>query len=393
MTTITLDPAHLVDPDMHAEGRVFPLWTWMRKHAPVHRHEAGELPAFWSLTRYEHIRAVYQDPKIFSSAQGVLLRPSRLGEDPGGGLSLALTDPPRHKALRRQVADRFNERCAREMASAMQEEVRSVVRRAIELGSCDLVHDIGARLSTFSICRLLGVAEDDYEQLLDWTTQAFHMGKALAEHEGIMRYIIKLMYDRAEEGVGDAMSMLVHNGVEGELLSETEILLNCENLIGASENAGLSIAAGILAFIEHPDQWRMVERDRSLIPTAVEEVLRWTSSASHSMRTAVEDVEVGGQRIKAGDRLVLWIPSANRDEAAFKSPERFDIARRPNHHLALGIGEHVCIGGTIARHQMRMLLSELLDTAERVELTGPVVPLRSLAVNGPAYCPARVVGR
>ena len=136
MTVVTPDLAGVVDPALHASGEVHELWRWMRRHAPVHWHEPGDLPGFWSLTRHDDIRDVYRNPAVFSSARGVLLRPTELGEDPGSGLTMALADPPRHRALRGQLADRFSERCARSLAGEMRAEIRSVVTRAVE-GWCE----------------------------------------------------------------------------------------------------------------------------------------------------------------------------------------------------------------------------------------------------------------
>ncbi|MEV0114068.1 cytochrome P450 [Streptomyces sp. NPDC050844] len=393
MTVSTYTPADLIDPDLHASGEVHRLWRRMRQHTPVHWHEPGDLPGFWSLTRYEDVRHAYQNPALFSSAQGVLLRPTELGEDPGSGLTMALTDPPRHRALRGQVADRFTERCARSLVDEMRAEIRSVVTRALDKGTCDVVHDIGARLSSYNISRLLGVPSDDREQLLRWSTEAFVSGKPLTSHVPLMRYFIDMMYARMETPADDAMSMFVNNEVQGDLLTETEILLGVENLVGASENAGLSMAAGILALAAHPQQWQRLvrERDDELVRTAAEEVLRWTSSATHSMRTATADTVVQGRHIAAGDRIVLWIPSANRDESVFTEPDRFDLGRQPNRHLALGTGEHVCIGSTMARHQMRMLLETLVELVAAIEPAGDVEPLRSITVNGPEHATVRLV--
>jgi cytochrome P450 len=308
---------------------------------------------------------------------------------------MALTDPPRHRALRGQLADRFSERCARSLADEMRAEVRSVVSRAVESGTCDVVHGIGARLSSDTIGRLLGVPPEDRGRLLTWTTEAFESGRPLTSHLPLMRYFIDMMYARMEEPADDAMSMLVHHEVQGDLLTETEILLGVENLVGASENAGLSMASGILALAAHPQQWRRLvrERDGAFVRTAAEEVLRWTSSATHSMRTATADTVLHGRRIAAGDRVVLWIPSANRDASAFPDPDRFDLGRQPNRHLALGAGEHVCIGSTMARHQMRMLLEALTESVAGLEPAGDVEPLRSIAVNGPAHATVRFVAR
>jgi cytochrome P450 len=391
--TISLaDPDGLVDPEVHGAGEAHALWRWMRANSPVHRHEPTQLPGFWSVSRYADVRAVYSDASTFSSARGVLLRPLEHGEDPGGGLTLALTDPPRHRQMRALIAEAFGVRHARALEEAMTADVRALLRRCVDVDGCDFAHDVAARLSIHLVCRLLDIPGGDIEKIFIWTHEAFEAGKPLTSHLDIMRYFIGLMHDRMRQETADDVAGMFSNGlVDDELLSETEILLNFENLVGATENAGLSVAAAVQALLEHPDQWRALRQDRDLLPTAIEEMLRWTSSAVHSMRTATRDVDLGGRRIAAGDRVVLWIPSANRDESVFAEPDRFDLARRPNRHIALGFGVHVCIGGLLARTQMRILLTELLDLAAEIEPTGPVVPLRSIAVRGPAHLPIRIV--
>ncbi|MFF3504308.1 cytochrome P450 [Streptomyces sp. NPDC003247] len=391
MTVSPVSPARLTDPELHAGGDPHALWRWMREHEPVHWHAPDDLPGFWSLTRYEDVSTVYRDPRAFSSAHGVLLRPTAQGADPGGGLTLALTDPPRHQQLRRLVARWFSERSARQWEEAVRRAVRAVLARAIERGESDAVHDISARLTLHLIAGLMGVPEGDREDLFRWTNEAFEAGTSLVAHHETMLYFLDLMDLRTAEPADDLVSALVHGSVDGEPLTAEEVLLNCENLVGASENARLSIAGGFLAFLEHPDQWQRLRDDRRLLPTAVEEVLRWTSSATHSMRTATAARDLGGRRIEAGDRVVLWVPSANRDEAVFPHADRFDIARRPNRHLALGTGEHVCIGNVMARAQMRVLFTELLDTVRGFEQCGPYVPVRSIAVNGPEHLPIRLL--
>ncbi|MFI9525715.1 cytochrome P450 [Micromonospora rosaria] len=386
-------PELLVEADLHAHGDPHGIWRWLRRHAPVHRHPAGELPAFWSLTRYADVRAVYRDPETFSSRHGVLLRPVALGEDPGGGMTLALTDPPRHKQLRAVVADWFTTRAVRSLEGTIRTCVRDVLARAYEQGRCDFVHDVAGRLSMHVIGTIMGVPERDHENLFRWTNEAFEAGVSLAAHHELMRYFIDLMERRIAEPTDDLVSMMAGGTLGDDLLTEEEILLNCENIIGATENGRLAVAGGMAAFLTHPDQWERLRTDRDLLPGAIEEILRWTSSATHSMRTATRDCEVAGQRIAAGDRVVLWVPSANRDERVFADPYRFDVGRSPNRHLALGIGEHVCIGGTLARTQLRILLTELLDTAGRIEPAGPVHRVRSIAVAGPEHLPLHITPR
>jgi cytochrome P450 len=393
MTTLAATPADLVDPDLHATDDPHELWRWMREHSPVHRHPQTDLPAFWSLTRYEDVRAVYRDPATFSSARGVLLRPVDHGDDPGGGLTLALTDPPRHKQLRSLVAAWFTERTARGLEDSIRTAVRATLRKATERPEFDFVHDVAGRLSIYVICHLLGVPDSDHEAVFTWTNEAYAAHTPLASQQELMEYFGELMYQRMEEPADDIVSALANGLPAGDLLTEEEILLNCENLIGATENGRLAIAGGVLATLGHPEQWERLRADRSLLPSAVEEMLRWTSSATHSMRSTTRETEIRGQRIPAGEWVVLWVPSANRDEAVFADPYRFDVGRAPNRHLALGIGEHFCLGATMARTQMRVLLTELLDLPGEIELCGPVERVRSTAVSGPERLPLRVAAR
>lgn len=391
-TTGTASLDVLLDPDTHARGDAGAVWGRMREDAPVHRHEPEGFPAFWSVTRYEDVRAVYTDPATFSSTEGVLLRPTASGEDPGGGRTLALTDPPRHGELRSLIAGRFSALTVRAMEQTLRAEASSVLAAASGPAGCDFAHDVAMRLSSLVICRVLGVPHADREALHGWALEAFDAAKPLTAHPELMRYIVELIDERMETTRDDALSMLVDGTVEGDLLDDEEILLNVENLVGASENAGLSMATGIEALVDRPEAWQRLREDESLVPGAVEEILRWASSAIHSMRTVVRPVTLHGRILEAGEKVVVWLPSANRDPAVFAEPDRFDLARRPNRHLALGAGEHACIGGAMARTQMRILLVEVLRNWT-VERAGATVPLRSIAVSGPALLPLRLTHR
>ncbi|MFF3209713.1 cytochrome P450 [Streptomyces sp. NPDC002886] len=394
MTVLAPENVNLVDPELYATGDPYPVFRWMRDHDPVRRHDATEYPAFWSVTRYDDIRAVYNDARVYSSAQGILLRPKGHGQDPGGGRTLALTDPPRHKALRSLVADWFTTRSVRALEDAMRDAVRQVVARAVELGTCDFVTDVAGRLPLYVICRLMGVPAHEQEMLFALTTQAFGAGEPEARsiaHQEIMAYFVELMYRRMDEPADDLVSALVNGEVDGELLTEEDILLNCDNLlVGGTENVRLAVAGGMRTFLERPADWERLRDDRGLMPTAIEEVLRWTSTATHIMRTVTEPVVLRDRVLEAGDRVVLWTPSANRDERHFANPDAFDLTRRPNRHLALGAGEHFCLGAMMTRTEMRILFSELLDSTRSIEQTGPAVPLRSIVVNGLESLPVRI---
>ncbi|MFJ8591177.1 cytochrome P450 [Streptomyces sp. NPDC093598] len=394
MSVLAPEAVDLLDPELYATGDPYPVWRWMRDHDPVRRHGETDHPAFWSVTRYDDVRTVYNDARVFSSAQGILLRPLAHGKDPGGGRTLALTDPPHHKALRSLVADWFTTRSVRALEDAMRAAVRQVVARAVELGECDFVTDIAARLPLYVICRLMGVPDHEQEMLFALTSKAFGAGDAQVRsiaHQEIMAYFVELMYRRMDRPEDDLVSALVNGEVDGKLLSEEDILLNCDNLlVGGTENVRLAVSGGMATFLDHPADWERLRADRGLMPSAVEEVLRWTSSATHIMRTVTEPVTLRDRLLEAGDKVVLWTPSANRDERHFADPDVFDIARRPNRHLALGSGEHFCLGAMMTRTEMRILFTELLDSVRRVERTGPEVPLRSIVVNGLESLPVRI---
>ncbi|PWK63577.1 cytochrome P450 [Streptomyces sp. CG 926] len=384
----------LVDPELYSRGDPFSQWAWLRANDPVHWHRPGELPGFWSLTRYEDIRTAYRDAETFSSAQGILLRPAEHGADPGGGRTLALTDAPRHKQLRGLVDGWFAVRSVRSLEAEMASIAEGVVEAALERGSCDFVADVAARIPLYVICRMMGVPESDWERLYDLTSQAFAAGDPLARrfaHLDILGYFETLQADKARNPGDDLVSVLATAVVDGERLSPDDVILNCDNLlVGGTENTRIAAAGGMLALLEHPEQWSAVRGDPALLPSAVEEVLRWTSTATHIMRTAVRPVRIHDRRIEAGDKVVFWLPSANRDETVFDAPDVFDVRRSPNRHLSLGFGEHFCLGSMLARVELRLLYGELVKRGVRIELDGEPKLLDSIVVNGPELLPVRL---
>ena len=387
----------LTDPDLYAYGDPYAVWRWLRQHDPVHWHPPGLLPGFWVLTKYDDVRAVYRDPATFSSAGGIIFRPENYGNDPGGGRTMALTDPPRHRQLRALVDDWFAPRSIRLLEEEMRQVARDVVLLALERERCDFVTEIAARIPLFVICKMMGVPRQDWERLFALTTDAFGAADAMERrlaHFDILQYFEGLVAERAKSPADDLVSVLVTAEIDGQKLSLDELLLNCDNLlVGGTENTRIAASGGMLAFLQFPDQWQALSADPALLPTAVEEVLRWTSTATHILRTATRPVTVRGQCIEAGERVTLWNPSANRDESVFDDPDRFLVHRKPNRHIALGGGEHVCLGGTLGRVELRLLYDELLRSTERIELDGTPVMLSSIVVNGLEHLPLRLIPR
>jgi cytochrome P450 len=386
---------NLVDPKLYSDGDPYAVWRWLRINDPVHWHQPTELPAFWALTTYEDVRAVYQDPATFSSAQGILLRPKEYGADPGGGRTLALTDPPRHHQLRALVDDWFTVRSVRVLEAEMRTVARDVIGRALEREKCDFVAEIAGRVPLYVIASMMGIPRSDWELIFKLTSSAFGAddatGRSLA-HLDILQYFTDLVEIRRKAMSDDLVSALIDGEIDGKKLTLSEILLNCDNLlVGGTENTRIAASGGMLAFIEHPDEWRALAEDPELLNSAVEEVLRWTSTATHIMRTATRPVRIRDRQIAAGDRITLWNPSANRDEDVFAEPDQFNIRRRPNRHLALGSAEHFCLGGMLARVELRLLYQEVLRNTTLVELDGMPVKLSSIVVNGLERLPVRLV--
>jgi cytochrome P450 len=388
---------NLVDPGLYSHGDPHAVWRWLREHDPVHWHPPGDLPGFWVLTKYDDVRAVYRDPATFSSAGGILLRPETYGGDPGGGRTLALTDPPHHRKLRALVDDWFAPRSIRVLDAEMRDIAHDVVTRALERERCDFVAEIAARIPLYVICEMIGVPRNDWEHLFSLTNNAFGASDASerrAAHLDILQYFEDLATTRAKSPVGDLASMLATAEIDGRKLTADEVILNCDNLlIGGTENTRIAASGGMLAFLQYPDEWQALSTEPELLRSAVEEVLRWTSTATHIMRTATAPATMRGRRIEAGDRVTLWNPSANRDESVFDDPDCFSVRRKPNRHIALGTGEHFCLGGTLGRAELQLLYEELLRNTERIELDGTPVMLSSIIVNGPERLPVRLIPR
>jgi cytochrome P450 len=388
----------LTDPELYSNGDPYAAWRWLREHDPVHWHPpAGEYPGFWALTKYEDVRAAYRDPAAFSSAGGIVLRPVAYGGDPGGGRTLALTDPPRHRKLRALVDEWFAPRSIRLLDREMREITREVIVRAMEREKCDFVTDIAARVPLYVICKMIGVPRADWERLFSLAHASFGSDDPVerrAAHLEILQYFEDLVTARAKVPADDLVSVLAAARIDGRELTPDEKILNCDNLlVGGTENSRLAASSGMLAFLQHPDQWKALAAEPELLDSAVEEVLRWTSSATHILRTATAPAVLRGRRIEAGDRVTLWNPSANRDKDVFDDPDTFSVRRKPNRHIALGTGEHFCLGGTLARAELRLLYEELLRNTERMELDGTPVMLSSIIVNGPESLPVRLIPR
>lgn len=385
----------LVDPQLYASGDPYSVWRWLRRHDPVYWHEPSRgMPGFWAVTSYRDVVSVLGDTDSFSSAEGILLRPASHGKDTGGGRTLALTDPPRHRPLRAVISDRFNARSVGALRPTICTIARTLIDDAAEKGAVDFVEEVAARLPLYVICRMMGVPDGDREHLFAITSRAFCSEDAddrRLSHVQLMEYLLELADARRREPKDDIISDLAAAEVDGRRLTQSELLLNCDNVfVGGAENVKIAASGGVLQFLRRPAQWHIVRSDVGVLPSAVEEVLRWTSTPTHLMRTTRKEVTIGNRTIGPGERVTMWIPSANRDESVFTASDTFNVRRTPNRHVSLGTGEHFCIGAVLARAELQILYAEMAARLDVFEQADDPTFLSSIVVSGPKTLPVRL---
>ncbi|KOX09831.1 MULTISPECIES: cytochrome P450 [unclassified Streptomyces] len=382
----------LTDQSRFAEGIPYELFARLRREAPALYHPAGTLPdgeGFWVLTRHADIASASVDP-VFSSqgGGGRAGGGSHLEDLPfGGGLTgtvLAMMDNPRHDVFKHLLGPALGR-----AVSALEPELRSVAAALADdlvgRGAGNLVDDFSEPFSLRSVALLLGVPREDWQKLTEWvhTVLGFthrRTGKvddeSRAVYANLRGYFSTLLETKRAHPADDLGTVLANGELPSDSgqppLTEMEREANASvMLVSGFEQPRNTIAGGLLAFARNPDQWRELRKDRSLLPTAVEEVLRWLPANPYNRRTLTRDVELHGRRLRAGEKVTLWWPSANRDETVFPDPDRFDIRRDPNPHLSFGHGVHYCLGDAFGRLEIRLALEALLDRVEEIRLTAP----------------------
>jgi cytochrome P450 len=390
------DPSRLADPALHEQGGATAILARLRREAPVCWVGGDGDEGFWVVSRYREVTEVLRDPRTFSSEQGMALDANPAAVQGARHKMLIVTDPPRHGKIRKLVNAVFTPRTVARIEQNMHRTVRSLLDQALSEGECDLVK-LAARLPVSVICDLLGVPEPDWDFMLDRTQTAF--GEALdadplaraQAHADILGYYALLAKERRQCPADDLVSALVHGQVDGKPLTDEEVFLNCDGLVsGGNETTRHATAGGILALIDHPGEWRRLRDDPGLLGSAVQEILRWTSPAMHAKRTPVRDVRLGGQTVRAGQAVTVWMPSANRDPDVFPDPDVFDLGRAPNKHVTFGVGEHYCLGSALAQTELTVFFSEFIAAVGSAERAGPVSRLRSSLIQGYRSVPATV---
>ncbi len=400
---VDFDDRLLKDPDVYRRMEHHELFAQLRAQDPVHWTEEEDGPGFWSITKHADLKLVNRDAEGFSSeAKGVyLMEPDSFadGYDMRGRMML-LTDPPKHTRYRLLVNKGFTPRMVGMIEQHLKFRAELIVDAVIEQGRCEFVTDLAAELPLQAIAEIMGVPEEDRHLLFDWSNRMVgaddpeyqsenpdEAGTAAAE---LYMYAAGLGEARKDDPRDDVVTKLINAEIDGDRLSQEEFELFCLLLaVAGNETTRNATAHGMLALIDHPDQLAKLRSDPDrYIDGAVEEILRWSTPVMQFRRTAMRDVEVRDKVIKAGDKVVMWHISANRDEEVFEEPFRFDIERSPNDHIAFGGGgAHYCLGTNLARMELRLIFHEVVSRMEDIALDGEVERLRSNFIGGVKHIP------
>ena len=404
----------LTNLDRWVEGPPHDWFTLLRREAPAFWQDEREGRGFWSLTRYDDVVAASKDWETFSSEVGGTSLMDLTPEQVESRKSMLDSDPPGHTRLRNIVNKGFTPRVVSRYEGQIREIFQEILGRAFAKGELDFTEDVAVELPMRILCQLMGTPLEERRYLVDLgnrmlgNTDPDHAGEFVAGQADLSEYAHlpfsspaalemfdfaqRLADERRREPTDDLTTKLLEADVAGDRLSEHEFNLFFLLLTTAgNETTRHAMSNGLVALLAHPHERDRLVADPSLIQTAVDELLRWAPSLLHFRRTATRDVELHGERIRSGDKVLLWYVSANRDEAQFPDSFRFDVGRKPNKHVAFGLGgPHFCLGSHLAKLELRIWLEELLPWLPRLELAGPPARLRSNFFHGVKHVPVRL---
>jgi cytochrome P450 family 142 subfamily A polypeptide 1 len=363
----------LLDGDLYA-GDPDPTYAWLRRHAPVYRDETNRL---WGISRHHDVVAIEKDPVTFCSSQGY--RPNLPPDH-----SMIGDDDPRHNERRRLVARRFTPKAVAGHEQTVRAVVTELLDRVTGQGRCEVVEDLAAPLPAKVIGSLLGFPDEEWARVKHWSEATIvagggprYMSDGVADaFADYCEHAARVAEERRARPVDDIFSLWTGAEADGVLTAEEVLGEGLLLVDGGAETTRTVITGAVLALIEHPDEYRRLLDDPSLLPVAVEEFIRWVTPILNMRRTTTRDVDVAGTTIPAGDEVLLMYSSANRDEAVFEEPHRFDVGREPNPHVAFGFGTHFCLGAALARLEIRVMFEELLPRLRDLRLAPGAQPER-----------------
>ena len=377
-------PLH--DPSWWA-GDFWDDLAWLRAHDPVHRVQTPAGP-FWALARHADVLAVSRDPETWRSGHGVLI--DDLRRTVAGNESVIYLDPPEHARQRTLVSRWFRPRTVAAFEERVRERARALLDE-VPLGDViDANEALAIPLPIRVIADMLGVPESDQASFREWSDRVIEAGSSQQVTDETAAGLLELyryfgdQLDRRRREPGDDLVTELVQAEDADGLSRADALAFCMTLLVAgNETTRNLLANGLIALAEHPDQWERLRSEPALVAPAVEELLRWVTPVLHFSRTATSSTAIGGQRVEAGEMVVMLYASANRDEDVFgPTATALDLGREPNHHVAFGFGEHFCLGAQLARLEARIFLVELIARVERIEVAGDVVRKRSNLMRG-----------
>lgn len=415
--SLTLEDINLNDETLFENGLAHQAFRILRRDNPVSwTPENEEVVGHWNFVRYEDVLTCSRHPEVFSSEKGIVQffpvdETKQTAAAAGNGKMLITMDPPRHVKLRRLVNKGFTPRAVAAMEPHIREITNTVLDTIAKKGKSDFVIDVASQIPLAVICGMMGLEQKDWPLMFQLTNKVLGAGDPeyqtdvpedqrgtneaanITGNLGTMQmfgFFAQVLQERRANRKDDLISILCESELDGEALSDEDILWFCFLLILAgNETTRNAMSGGLLAFFDNPGERRRLMADMSLIDSAVEEIVRYVSPVMHMARIALSDFEVGGQLIKKGERVVMWYPSVNRDEKVFPDGDVFNITRSPNDHLAFGIGEHFCLGAGFARLELKILFQELFRRFPDIQPDGPAERLRSTFIGGIKHLPVK----
>ena len=382
----------LFDPGLFADGPPHEVFRRLRAESPVCFLPEPDGPGYWGVFGYAAVHEVSRRPQTFGSNPNTMIRDNDDG-DQGTGQLMLNQDPPRHTALRKLVNKGFTPRQINALEPRVRARVVAILDAAAAKGTFDLVTDAAVEVPLQVIAELVGVPDDERHQVFALTERMMSIDDpegtgsiedARAAIGEMFAYADRLANERADGDGDDLLSVLLRAEVDGDRLTPHDVELFFLLLMNAgSETTRNLITGGTLTLFEHPDERARLAADPALLPSAIEEMLRWVTPVIHFRRTARTDTELAGQTIRQGDKVAMWYSSANRDEEQFPDADRFDVGRTPNDHVAFGAGgPHFCLGASLARLEARVMFEELLARMPNLTQCGPARRLGSNFING-----------
>jgi linalool 8-monooxygenase len=402
------DDINLANPDLYMNGVPHDVFTRLRRADPVHWNRQPDGRGFWSILKYDDITAISKNPRLFSSARehgGHRMFDENVVGIAGVGAKeteapMISMDPPEHNRYRRMVSPGFTTPRLQTLETRIRERVTAILDRLGDRSECEFVTEVAAELPIQVLAELIDVPQEDRRKLFDWSNSMIAEDdpelrkspqQTAADVAEMAAYAARLWDERLARPGNDLISMLVHSKIEGEVMSKerylgTFILL----VVAGNETTRNSISGGLITLAEFPGERKKLAENPELLDSAAAEFVRYVSPIMHMRRTAVADTEIRGTKIRAGDKVILWYVSANRDEDVFADPFRFDVTRAEPPHVGFGIGQHYCLGARLAELQLRIFFGEFLKRYPNAEPCGPIRRMRSNFVAGIKEMPVRL---